>query len=196
MICFLIAAITALVASVTRMSGLQRKMRRVEKIACGGFLLALSGLLAKVAMADGAVTEDETETAEGFFSKMGLSRAERAMCVGNFRLAQRDPQPLREDAKALAATLNPVACQFLYGLLCRVAYADWRLSEGEERMLAEVGEALGLSDEVRALFHSGRFPALDRTALEASGVPPALVRLSRSGVDAGVKDEGLGIWDR
>jgi len=194
MICLLITAITALFASVTRSSCLQRKMRRVEKIADGGFLLALSGLLAKVAMADGAVTPDEVEVVKGFFSKMGLSRAEQAMCIGNFLLAQRETTPVREDAAALAATLNHVACLFLYGLLWRVANADRRISEGEELLLKEAGVALGLNEEDRARFHSDVIPALDRQALEAAGVPPALVRLSRA--DGGVKDGGLDIWNR
>jgi len=194
MICALIAALAALFAFATKSSSLQRKVRRVEKIADGGFLLALSGLLAKVAMADGEVTSDEVETVEGFFSKMGLSCAERAMCVGNFLLVQRETRSAREDAAALAATLNHVACQFLYGLVWRVANADWRISEGEERLLKEVGEALGLSDEEQARFRAGGIPALDRKALEDAGVPAALARLSRAG--GGVRDDGLGVWDR
>jgi len=194
MICALIVGLSALFAYATRSFRLQRKLRRVEKIADGGFLLALSGLLAKVAMADGEATADEVEMVDGFFSKMGLSRAGRAMCVGNFLLAQRETQSVREDAAALAATLNHVACQFLYGLVWRVANADWRISEGEERLLKEVGEALGLSDEEQARFRAGDIPALDRKALEDAGVPAALARLSRAG--GGVKDDGLGIWNR
>jgi len=194
MICALIAAIAALFVQATQSSRLRRRVRRMEKVADGGFLLALSGLLAKVAMADGEVTADEAETVEGFFSKMGLSRAERAMCVGNFLRAQREPQSAREDAEALAATLNHVACQLLFGLVWRVANADRRISEGEERLLREVGRALGLNDEEQRRFRTGDIPALDPTALEDSGVPAALVRLSRSG--GGVRDGGPGIWNR
>jgi len=194
MICLLIAAVTALFAFAAQTSILKRKLQRAEKIAHGGFLLALSGLLARVAMADGEVTSDEVETVEGFFSKMGLSRAERAMCVGNFLLAQREELSVREEAAALAATLNHVSCRFLYGLVWRVANADWRISEGEERLLKEVGEALGLNDEEQARFRTGDLPALDRKVLEAADVPPALVRLSHAG--GGVKDDGLGIWNR
>jgi len=181
-------------AYATRSVYLQRKLRRTEKIADGGFLLAFSGLLAKVAMADGAVTADEVEIVEGFFSKMGLSRAERAMCIGNFLLAQREKDGASEDADALAKTLNHIACQFLYGLLWRVANADRRISESEERLLKEAGEALGLNGEERACFHAGGIPTLDRQALEAAGVPPALVCLSRA--DGGAKGGSLDIWNR
>jgi len=194
MVCILMAAVAALFASASHSSFMKRRMRRVEKIADGRFLLALSGLLAKVAMADGEVTADEVEMVEGFFSKMGLSRAERAMCVGNFLLTQRETQSARKDAETLAATLNHVACLFLYGLLWRVANADWRISEGEERLLVEVGEALGLNDEERARFRAGDGSSLDMAALQDAGVPPALMRLSQAG--GGVKDDGLGIWNR
>jgi len=194
MICILIASLAGLFAYATRSCCLRRRIRSVEKIADGGFLLALSGLLAKVAMADGEVTADEVETVEGFFSKMGLSRAELAMCVGNFLLAQRERQDAREVAAALASTQNHVACLLLYGLVWRVANADWRISEGEERLLKEVGEALGLDEGERARFRAGDVPSLDKKALEEAGVPVALTCLSRA--DGGVKGDGLGIWDR
>jgi len=191
MICALITAIAALFAYATRSSCLQRKVRRVEKIADGGFLLALSGLLAKVAMADGEVTADEVETVEGIFSKMGLSRAEQAMCVGNFLLAQREKDDAKDVAGALAKSMNHVACLLLYGLVWRVANADRRISDGEERILREIGEALGLNDEERVRFRAGNIPMLDKKALEDAGVPVSLACLSRAGCR--VKDGGLGI---
>jgi len=194
MICLLIAALAAFLALLRRSSCLQRKMRRAEKIADGDFLLALSGLLAKVAKADGDVTADEVEMVEGVFSKMGLARAERAMCVGNFLLAQREKDDAGDVAGALAKSLNQAACQLLYGLVWRVANADWRISEGEERVLEVIGEALGLNDEEQRRLRTGGFPALDPKALEDAGVPASLARLSRTG--GGVKDDGLGIWDR
>jgi len=194
MICLLISALMALFAFATRAFRLSRRVRCIEKIADGGFLLALSGLLAKVAMADGAVTADEVEMVEGFFSKMGLTRAERAMCVGNFLLVQREGTPVGDEAAALAATLNHVACLFLYGLVWRVANADWRISEGEERLLGEIGAALGLSEAEQTRFQTGDIPTLDRNALEDAGVPVSLAKLSRA--NGGVKDAGLGIWNR
>jgi len=192
MICVLIAAVSALAASLSKSYSLKRRVRRIEKIADGGFLLALTDLLARVAMADGEVTADEVETAEKIFSAMGLSRAEQSMCVGNFLLAQREKQDVRAVAQALTASLNHDACLFLYGLLWRVANADWRISEGEERLLEELGSALKLNDEERMRLRSGNLPALDRKALDEAGVPASLVRLVRT--KDGVKDAGLGIW--
>jgi len=177
MICLLISACAALFAFATRSSCLARRVRRVEKIADGGFLLAFSGLLAKVAMADGTVTADEVETVEKMFAEMGLSRAERAMCIGNFYLVQREADDPRERARALAASMNRVACLLLYALLWRVANADQRIDAGEVRLLEDIGIAFGFEDDLRAKFRAGDVPSLDRKALEDAAVPKALARL-------------------
>jgi len=194
MICALTAALVALLASLSKSHSLKQRVRRIEKIADGGFLLALTDLLAQMAMADGKVTSDEVEMAEGLFLKMGLSRAERSLCVGNFLLAQRERRDVRALAKALASSLNHGACLFLHGLLWRVANADGRISEGENRLLEEVGEALGLSGEELTRFRRNDAPTFDRKALDKAGVPASLLRLTQA--DAGVKDGGLGFWNR
>jgi len=181
MFCTLIVAIVALFTSATRSARLSRRVRRFEKIADGGFLLALSGLFAKVAMADGKVTADEVKTVEDVFAKMGLSHAERATCVGNFMLAQRGPDDACEVARSLNSSLNHVACLFLYGLLWRVAKADGHVSEGEERLLTKVGEALGVEADLADAFRAGEIPPLDQKALDDAGVPASLVRLARAG---------------
>ena len=187
----LVLVVAAVFATRAHRAGV--RARRSMRMANGEFLLAFSGLLAKMAMADGTVSADEVETVEKMFSDMGLSRAEHAMCVGNFVLVQREGGDARSLAAKLAASFNHVACRFLYGLVLRVALADWRIAEEEEKLLKEIGGELGLDEEERAAFRQGRAPAFDATALEAAGVPPAVIRLGTKG---GIKDAGLGIWDR
>ena len=150
------------------------RARRSGRRADGRFLLAFSGLLAKMAMADGTVSEDEVETVEKMFADMGLSQAEHALCVGNFVLVQREGGDAKAMARELAGSFNHVACRFLYGLVFKVALADAHLADGEERLLKEVGVELGLSEEERAEFRQGSAPAFDRKALEDAGVPSAV----------------------
>ena len=169
------------------------RARRSGRQADGRFLLAFSGLLAKMAMADGTVSADEIETVEKMFSDMGLSRAEHALCVGNFVLVQREGGDAKALARELAGSFNHVACRFLYGLVLRVALADWRIADEEERLLKEIGGELGLGEGERAEFRRGAMPAFDREALEDAGLPAEVVRLGMTG---GIKDAGLGIWDR
>ena len=189
----LLGTLIVAAVSVTRAHRAAERARRSGRVADGRFLLAFSGLLAKMAMADGTVSADEVETVEKIFSGMGLSRAEHALCVGNFVLVQRENDDAKAQARDLAGSFNHIACRFLYGLVLRVALADWRIADGEERLLKEIGGELGLSEEERAEFRQGAMPTFDREALEDAGVPAEVVRLGMTG---GIKDGGLGISDR
>ena len=190
----LVVVLIVAAVSVTMAHRASERSRNSVKVAEGRFLLAFSGLLAKMAMADGIVSADEVETVEKMFADMGLSRAEHAMCVGNFILMQREGGDAKVLAGELASSFNHVACRFLYGLVLRVALADWRIADEEEKFLKEVGGELGLSEEERAEFRQGNAPAFDGRALEAAGVPAAVARLGLA--RGGIKDAGLGIWDR
>ena len=194
----MMAAILLVVLVVAAVSAIgahraAERARRSGRMADGRFLLAFSGLLAKMAMADGIVSADEIAAVEKMFSDMGLSRAEHALCVGNFVLVQREGGDAKALARELAGSFNHVACRFLYGLVLRVALADWRIADEEERLLKEIGGELGLGEEERAEFRQGATPAFDREALEDAGVPAAVARLGMTG---GIRDAGLGIWDR
>ncbi len=177
MLTVLLLALVSAATCATRAHRADARARRSERLADGEFLLAFSGLLAKMAMADGTVSSCEVETAERMFADMGLSRAERAMCIGNFVLVQREGGDAKAMAGKLAVSFNHVACLFLYGLVLRVAMADRRIDDGEESLLKEIGVALGLSEDERAGFRQGKAPAFDRAALEAAGVPSAVIRL-------------------
>ena len=189
----LVVVLIVAAVSATHAHRAAERARNSVKVAEGKFLLAFSGLLAKMAMADGTVSVDEVETVEKMFSDMGLSRAEHAMCVGNFVLVQREGGDAKALARSLAESFNHVACRFLYGRILRVALADWRIADAEEKLLKEIGDELGLSEEERAEFRQGKVPAFDRKALEDAGVSAAVLRLGTQGGD---KDGGLGIWDR
>lgn len=98
----LVLAVAAASATIAHRAA--ERARRSVRMADGRFLLALSGLLAKMAMADGTVSADEIETVEKTFSDMGLSRAERALCVGNFVIVQREGGDARALARELAGS--------------------------------------------------------------------------------------------
>ena len=193
MLLILVVVLMVAAASVTHAHLSAERARGSLKVAEGKFLLAFSGLLAKMAMADGTVSADETETVEKMFADMGLSRAEHAMCVGNFVLVQREGGDAKALARDLASSFNHVACRFLYGRILRVALADRRIADAEEKLLGEIGAELGLSEEERAEFRGGNVPSFDRKALEDAGVPSAVARLA---TQDGIRDGGLGIWDR
>ena len=172
-------AVVLVVAAVfaTRAHRAAERAKGSVRVAEGRFLLAFSGLLAKMAMADGTVSADEVETVEKMFADMGLSRAEYAMCVGNFMLVQREGGDAKALARELASKFNHVACLFLYGLILRVAQADQRITDEEEALLKDIGGELGLDEGERAEFRDGKAPVCDKKALEAAGVPTTVMRL-------------------
>ena len=173
----LLVVLVVAAVSATSAHRAAERARRLGRMTDGRFLLSLSGLLAKMAMADGSVSADEVETVEKMFADMGLSRAEYALCVGNFALVQRGGGDAKALARELAASFNHVACRFLYRLVHKVALADSRLDVEEERLLKEIGGELGLSEDERAEFRLDAAPAFDRRALEDAGVPSAMAKV-------------------
>ena len=157
----------------------KKRARSEEKVMKGYFLLGLSGLMAKIAMADGRVTGDEAALASRLFARMELSEAERAICIGNFVTARRDGLDARDHAKRFMAYANLVAGEFLYEILWRISRADGVVEPSEERMLSDIASYLGVSAEVCESLKEGKSLSHDAGALAAAGVPPSLVALAR-----------------
>lgn len=149
-----------------------------DKVMKGYFLLGLSGLMAKLAMADGRVTGDEAGLADSFFRGMDLSDAERAICIGNFIRARRDDLTARDHAKRFLAYGNSAACEFLYDLLWRLSRADGTVDPSEDKLLADIALYLGLGKSVYENFKAGKKYAQGKAVLKAAGVPAALVALA------------------
>ena len=159
--------------------GAKRRAMSEDKVMKGYFLLGLSGLMAKIAMADGQVTGDEAEMADRFFNRMDLTDAERAICIGNFVTARRDGLEARDHAKRFMAYANLAASEFLYDMLWRISRVDGTVDPAEDKLLADIALYLGLSKTVYENFKAGKKPAHDKGALKAAGVPPSLVALAR-----------------
>ena len=159
--------------------GAKKRAMSEDKVLKGYFLLGLSGLMAKIAMADGRVTGDEAEMADRFFNRMDLAEAERAVCIGNFVTARRDGLEARDHAKRFMAYANLAASEFLYDMLWRISRVDGTVDPAEDKLLADIALYLGLSKTVYENFKAGKKPAHDKRALKAAGVPPSLLALAR-----------------
>ena len=159
--------------------GVKKRASSEEKVMKGYFLLGLSGLMAKIAMADGRVTGDEAEMASRFFNRMELSDSERAICVGNFVTARRDGLEARDHAKRFMAYANTAACEFLYDMLWRISRVDGTVTPTEDKLLADIASYLGLGQVVHENFKAGKRHSHDKGALKAAGVPPSLLALAR-----------------
>ena len=167
-------------AALLAVQAVNMKCRRnsEEKVLKGYFLLGLSGLMAKLAMADGRVTGDEAELADTFFRKMEVTEAERALLLGNFITARRDGLEPRDHAKRFLAYANPTTSEFLYDLLWRISRADGTVDPAEDKLLHEIALYLGLDEPAYEFFRAGKSRKYDRAALKACGVPDSLLALA------------------
>lgn len=156
-----------------------RRLSAEEKVMKGYFLLGLSGIMAKIANADGRVTKDEAEMAQRFFNRMDLTDAEKATCIGNFVIARRDGLEVRDHAKRFMAYANKTTSLFLYDMLWRIARADGNLDPAEDRMLQDIVRYLGLEATEYDRFRAGEKPHYDQAALRNAGVPATFLSLAR-----------------
>jgi len=174
--CILVALLSVSTAVLTVL-----RARRALRIADGRFLLAFSELLAAVAAANGVIDQAEIATVEGYLSKMGLTAAEKALCYGNFILASRERRDPNVFARQLAARFDRTGCLFLYALVLKVASADGKIDEDEDRILKAIAADFGFGNEVYAWFKADEAPIVRVGDLRKAGVPASLLHLAKKG---------------
>lgn len=109
------------------------------------FLATLAALLAKMAKADGTVTDDERELIAKAWRRMGLTQEQCEYCAAAFKMAQDDGVPINRYVKEFVSTQYAIYTRaFLYDLMWDVACADGVLHPHEKSILSAIPEALGL----------------------------------------------------
>jgi DnaJ like chaperone protein len=141
------------------------------------FMVALISLAAKVAKADGNVTQAEIRTLDAFLkTNLRMSLQERQMAARVFNEAKDSPLPASEFARQVRGILGPFPDRLrdMVTLLLQIAHADGSLHSAEERLIQQIARDLGLTDrdyqECRALF--GGASVSGDSAYEALGVAP------------------------
>lgn len=102
-------------------------------------------MLAKLAKADGVVTEDEIRAAEAAFRRLGLDAEQTEFCIRTFRAAKDDARSVYDYARDFAAAQPDMDVrEIFYVLLWDMAAADASLHPDEEEMLRRLPEFLRL----------------------------------------------------
>ncbi|MCP5024566.1 MAG: DnaJ domain-containing protein [bacterium] len=112
------------------------------------FAVALTSLAAKVAKADGRVTQDEIEAYDSFLrDRMGMSIAERKSAAQVFNYARDDATPASEFALQLGQLLRtqPDRLRDIITILFVVALADGVQHPAEEELIRRIARDMGLS---------------------------------------------------
>ena len=140
----LLGPIGALVGSVmgsrmTRQAKSRRNSNNLDHQVA--FFTALFACLAKIAKADGRVSEEEVSKIESFISnKFNFSEDERNFAINIFQKAKSDSVSFEAYAKQLYQLLgsSPNSLLVFYELLFELAMADGEMHENEERLLRKI----------------------------------------------------------
>jgi DnaJ like chaperone protein len=139
------------------------------------FMVALISLAAKVAKADGNVSEAEIRTLDDFLrTNLRMSLQERQMASRVFNEAKNSPIPAADFARQIRGILGPFPDRLrdMITLLLQIAHADGSLHPTEETLIRQIARDMGLTDrdyqECRALF--GGSSLSSDSAYEALGL--------------------------
>ena len=152
----LLGPIGALVGSVmgsrmTRQAKSRRNPNNLDHQVA--FFTALFACLAKIAKADGRVSEakEEVSKIESFISnKFNFSEDERNFAINIFQKAKSDRVSFDAYAKQLYQLLgsSPNSLLVFYELLFELAMADGEMHENEERLLRKIPDIFGFDKNV------------------------------------------------
>lgn len=112
------------------------------------FLDGLSGMLAKIAKADGHVSKSEIQVVEKVFYSLDLSETRLKRCKDVFRAAKDDDEPIETYAHKFTEYSSHDARSLAYEILWEVAVADGSLSPSVDNLLKRVVRALGLGMDI------------------------------------------------
>ena len=111
------------------------------------FMTCLFALLAKMAKADGQVSEEELELVRRLMHQMQLDEEDRHAAMRIFTAAKDDSHSFDDYARQYAQIANPELRRMLYRVLHELAHADGRLHPAEEAILNRLPELLNIAPE-------------------------------------------------
>ena len=126
--------------------------------------VAFFGCLAKMARADGKITQDEIEAVEQIMARLGYTGVMREAAIDIFRKAKDDAHTAADYLNQLASIVqyNPQIAMTFLAALHAVARADGTIHPGEREILMQAERAFRLQPgTIDALLGTHRTNALD-----------------------------------
>lgn len=112
---------------------------------------AISAMLAKMAKADGHVSEREVRYCEGVFDRLGLHGEKRKYCIRVFRTAKNDARSIFDYASSFASEQTDESVrEIVYDILWDLACVDGRLGSAEREILRRIPGPLGVDPRLYA----------------------------------------------
>ena len=124
-----------------------RRERSSARLGEEQFLWYLFSMLAKLAKADGHISEKEVRTAEKVFDRFEFAARRRKFCARVFNEAKDSSRTIFSYARLFRRNIDDEATRlFLYELLWDVACSDGYLHPEEKRILRDICQHLGISE--------------------------------------------------
>ena len=124
------------------------------------FMIAMISLAAKVAKADGSVSQAEVRSFDSFLKdQLAMASAERRVAARIFNEARDSHIPAEEFARQIRQLLGhqPARMRDLISLLMSIAMADGHYTAAEESLIRSIAHEMGLSghdfEEATAMFN-------------------------------------------
>ena len=129
------------------------------------FCASAAAMLAKMAKADGTVTQEEIAGVENAFRRLGFTSSARRYAIDVFRRAKDDSHTIYEYAQEFASAVDSVEVRELfYEILWDVACADGHVSRMELAILQRIPRALCIRIDWYGYFASQRLGERRSTA--------------------------------
>jgi DnaJ like chaperone protein len=138
------------------------------------FFVAVFSMLAKLARADGRISDEEIQTIERFMEEeLRLSDQSRQLAIRIFRAAKASPDTFQDYAQQfyLHFRYYPQLLEFMMDILFRLAASDGRMSSPEESLLRSAARIFHLGESVYERFKL-RYFGRDLSHYEILGCSP------------------------
>jgi len=109
------------------------------------FIVTLSSMMAKIAKADGIITQSEANQISEIFDELGFNGENREIAIKTFKNAKEDNFSIYDYAKQYKEISDYELREFLYASLWLIAIADGKIQESEKEILKRLPIYLGLS---------------------------------------------------
>lgn len=121
------------------------------------FCASASAILAKMAKADGRVTQSEIASVERAFRRLGFSSAARHYAISVFRQAKDDMRSIYDYARDFAQSIDSYeVLELFYELLWDLAAADGSVDYAELAVLRQITQPLGIDPRWYDVYYSER----------------------------------------
>lgn len=145
---------------------------------------AISAMLAKMAKADGRVSENEVRYCESVFDRLGLRGEKRKYCIRVFRTAKNDAHSIYAYASSFAAEQTDESVrEIVYDILWDLACVDGRLGSAEREILRQITGPLGVNPRLYAWQCSRRHVSEEGARAPTRDDPYAVLGCARTASD-------------